>query len=128
MLVRVGAAFYGPPHLSCEMGIHTWEPEQMELAAKVEKLRPSKGQNLAPCAPNSLEGNPNMLMPSSGHVHDTSIQNTPTDGVWSAGPCAQHWAREAWDTAPAQVEPQACEENCELHSRVIGAAGYRKNL
>lgn len=117
------------PHLSfCEMGIHTWETEQMELAAKVEKLRPSKGQDLAPCAPNSLEWNPNVWMPNLGHVHDTSIQNTPTDGVWSARPCAEHWALEACDTAPAQVEPQACEENRELHSRVIRAAGYRKNL
>lgn len=70
------------PHLSfCEMGIHTWEPDQMELAAKVEKLRPSKGQDLAPCAPNSLEWNLNVLMPNLGHVHDTLTPQQMVSGL-----------------------------------------------
>lgn len=47
VLVRVGAAAYDPSPFLCDIGFHIWGSDQMELAAKVEKLRPREGRGLA---------------------------------------------------------------------------------
>lgn len=49
-----------------------------------------RGVEPGPRSHNNLEWNSSVLMPSSGHVHYTSIQNIPRDTVFSAGPRAEH--------------------------------------
>lgn len=105
MPVRVGAAAYGPPPVLLWDSNSYMGARPDGACCKGGETGSGKGRG-RPKVRQVRNGT--LVMPNTGHVHDVSIQNT-LRWYLLPSPVPSTGVPEAWDTAPALVEPQAWE-------------------